>query len=223
MIITKIKEINEIKDMLRGYTNILNVGCAGCTAVCLSGGQKEVDILNAGLKSSFKNENIKIGIDGYTVERQCEMDFVSELDHIIDKYDAVLSMACGAGVQFIAERYKNKPVFPSSNTTFIGVNRDVGWYEEKCRSCGDCQLAWTGGICPVTECAKSIFNGPCGGTRKGRCEVDENIPCAWNEIYERLKAQKRLDSIYKIKEPMKWRNQIKGSIILDAYKSRYVK
>jgi ferredoxin len=224
MVIADLKPIEEIKESIKGYKRVLNVGCAGCTAVCLAGGQKEVDILNAQLAKSFKEDQEPIQISGYTVERQCEMEFVAELDHMIDQYDAILSMACGAGVQFIAERFTDKPVFPALNTTFIGVNRDVGWYEEKCRSCGDCQLAYTAGICPVTRCAKSIFNGPCGGTQSGgKCELDKDVPCAWYEICERLKAQGRLDNITKLRVPMSWQNQKQGVLVLEAYKDRYAK
>ncbi len=222
MVIAQSKELEEIKEMLKGYKKVLNVGCAGCTAVCLAGGQREVEALNIRLGASFKEDNITIEFDGYTVERQCEIDFIEELDHMENKYDAILSMACGAGVQFVAERFKEKPVFPALNTTFVGVNKDIGWFEEKCRFCRDCQLAYTGGICPVTRCAKGIFNGPCGGTQHGKCEVDKDIPCAWYDIYERLKGQDRLDNITKIKAPMKWQNQIQGTIVLDEYKDRYI-
>lgn len=224
MVIADLKPLEEIKESIKGYKRVLNVGCAGCTAVCLVGGQKEVDILNAQLAKSFKEDQESIQISGYTVERQCEMEFVAELDHVKDQYDAILSMACGAGVQFIAERFPEKPIFPTLNTTFIGVNRDVGWYEEKCRSCGDCQLAYTAGICPVTRCAKSLFNGPCGGTQRGgKCEVDKDVPCAWYDICERLKAQDRLDNITKVRVPMSWQNQKQGTLVLEAYKDRYAK
>ena len=132
-------------------------------------------------------------------------------------------MACGAGVQFLAERFPHKPVFPAVNTMFIGVNKDLGWYEERCRSCGDCVLGITGGICPVTMCAKGLFNGPCGGPQDGHCEVDKDTPCAWVKIYERLSAQGRLDNILKIYEARQWEDQVQGSIVLEAYKSRYTK
>ena len=223
MVIANLKDLNEIKEMLKSYDRVLNVGCAGCTAVCLAGGQREVDSLNNKLKSSFSEDGKKIEIKGYTIERQCEMEFIEELENEIDQYDAVISMACGAGVQFIAEKFTHKPVFPALNTSFVGVNRDIGWFEEKCRSCQDCQLSYTGGICPITRCAKSIFNGPCGGTQNGKCEVDNTIPCAWNDIYERLKGQNRLDNITKIQEPKKWKNQIQGTVFHEDYKARYTK
>ena len=221
MVIAEIKPLDEIKTMLKGYGRVLNVGCGGCVAVCLAGGQKEVDNLNLRLSLSCKGEAVPISIDGYTVERQCEVPFLAELDRMVKPYQALLSMACGAGIQFLAERFPDKPVFPAVNTTFVGVNRDVGWYEERCKCCGDCVLDMTGGICPVTMCAKSLFNGPCGGPRDGHCEVSNDIPCAWVNIYERLKAQGRLDSIHKIYVPREWHDQVQRSSILEEYRDRY--
>jgi ferredoxin len=221
MVIAESKPLDEIKAMLKGYGRVLNVGCGGCVAVCLAGGQKEVDNLNLRLSLSCKGEAVPFSIDGYTVERQCEVPFLAELDRMVKPYQALLSMACGAGIQFLAERFPDKPVFPAVNTTFVGVNKDVGWYEERCKCCGDCVLDMTGGICPVTMCAKSLFNGPCGGPKEGHCEVSADIPCAWVNIYERLKAQGRLDNIQKIYAPRDWRDQVQGSVVLEEYRDRY--
>jgi hypothetical protein len=127
-------------------------------------------------------------------------------------------MACGAGIQFLAERFPGKPVFPAVDTTGMSANRAVGWYEERCRSCGECVLGMTGGICPVTMCAKGLYNGPCGGTNKGSCEIDENQPCAWFKIYERLATQGRLDNILKFKEPVDWNDQAPRTLIQPGYK-----
>jgi len=223
MIIAKVKPLEEVKEMIKDYRNILNVGCAGCTAVCLAGGQKEVDTLNAKLSLAFKADKTSCEIAGFTVERQCELDFLAELDSMINHYDVLLSMACGAGVQFLAERYPEKRVFPAVNTTFVGINRDVGWYEERCQCCGECVLGITGGVCPVTMCAKGLFNGPCGGSQDGHCEVDKAIPCAWVQIYERLKKQGRLENILKVFPARNWQNQTQGTIVLEDYKQRYVK
>ena len=221
MVIAEIKPLDEIKAMLKGYGRVLNVGCGGCVAVCLAGGQKEVDNLNLRLSLSCKGEAVPFSIDGFTVERQCEVPFLAELDRMVKPYGALLSMACGAGIQFLAERFPDKPVFPAVNTTFVGVNRDVGWYEERCKCCGDCVLDMTAGICPVTMCAKSLFNGPCGGPKDGHCEVSADIPCAWVNIYERLKAQGRLDSIHKIYAPREWRDQVQRSGVVEEYRDRY--
>ena len=221
MVIAEIKPLDEIRSMLKGYERVLNVGCGGCVAVCLAGGQKEVDNLNLRLSLSFKGDAVPCRIDGYTVERQCEVPFLAELDRMVKPYQALLSMACGAGIQFLAERFPDKPVFPAVNTTFVGVNKDIGWYEERCKCCGDCVLDMTGGICPVTMCAKSLFNGPCGGPKDGHCEVSNDIPCAWVNIYERLKAQGRLDGIHTIYAPREWQDQVQRSTILEEYRERY--
>ena len=223
MVIADIKPLEEIKEMIKGRKKVLNTGCGGCTSVCLAGGQKEVDTLNIKLQLSCKADGVPVQIDGFTVERQCEVEFLAELDRMVVGYDALLSMACGAGIQFLAERYPGIPVFPAVNSTFVGVNRDIGWYEERCRCCGDCVLGITGGICPVAMCAKSLFNGPCGGPKDGHCEVDKDTPCAWVNIYNRLKEQGRLDNIKKIYAVRDWRDQVQGKLILEQYKEKYTK
>ena len=224
MIVGERKSIEEIAEMVHDFKKILNIGCGGCTSICLAGGQKEVDILSDDLREKFATDGHPLTLDEFTVERQCNADFFLQLDEMIADYDAVLSMACGAGVQFVADRYPDKPVFPALNTSFVGFDRDVGWYEENCRTCGDCVLGDTGGICPVTRCAKSLFNGPCGGTRgDGTCEVDTDVPCAWYEIHKRLKAQGRLDLILKVRPPREWENQTRRTVIQEPYKERYSK
>ena len=165
-----------------------------------------------------KLDKAPIELGAITVERQCDREYLEELDSVIEEYDALLSMACGAGIQFLAERYPEKPVLPAVDTTFIGVNQAVGWYEERCRSCGSCVLGMTGGICPVTMCAKGLYNGPCGGTNQGSCEIDKDQPCAWYMIYERLSKQGRLDEILAITPPADWQNQTPRTVIQPGYK-----
>ena len=195
MIVAERKPFEEIKDLLKGYKKVLNVGCGTCVAVCLTGGEKEVEVLNAELDMARKLDENPIELGAITIERQCDREYLEALDDKVDDYDALLSMACGAGIQFLAERFPSKPVLPAVDTTFLGVNQDVGWYEERCRSCSSCVLGWTGGICPVTMCAKGVYNGPCGGTDNGSCEIHRDQPCAWFKIYERLAVQDRLDLI----------------------------
>ena len=222
MVKGKRKSLEEIKGCLQPYSRVLVTGCGGCVSVCLAGGQKEVNLLRLELDLSFKADNNRKTIGGFTVERQCNPQFLEAMDDIAKDYDCLISMACGAGVQYLAERFPDKPVFPAINTVAIGIDRAVGVYEEKCRACGECVLAYTGGICPVTRCAKSLFNGPCGGTNRGKCEISNEISCAWQDIYERLKRQNRLGDILKFQAPMEWKNQTQRTIVQDAYKERYV-
>jgi len=221
MIVAERKPLDEIRQLIKGYKKVLTVGCGTCVAVCLAGGEKEVGVLNAELKLSQRTEADPAGFGEATVQRQCDMEFLDEVQDIVGDYDAILSMACGAGIQFMAERYPDIPVLPGVNTVFIGVNKDVGWYEERCKACGNCALGVTGGICPVTMCAKVLFNGPCGGSQDGHCEVDKNIPCAWVNIYKRLKAQGRLEQILSVFPARDWKNQTQGTFVLEEYQDRY--
>lgn len=204
--------------MINEYGKVLNVGCGTCVSVCLVGGEKEVQVLNSELAMARKLEDNPVKLGGTTVERQCDREFLEALDSMVDEYDAILSMACGVGIQFLAERFPEKPVLPAVDTTGLAVNQAVGWYEERCRSCGQCVLGMTGGICPVTMCAKGLYNGPCGGTNQGSCEINKDQPCAWYRIYERLEKQGRLDEIIKFTPAQDWQNQVPRTLIQPGYK-----
>jgi hypothetical protein len=105
----------------------------------------------------------------------------------------------------MADALDPMPVIPALNTTFYGASLAPGTWQEMCRGCGDCLLSYTGGICPLARCSKSLLNGPCGGTNGTSCEVNPDVPCAWVKIYERLQAQNKLHLIHKITEPKDWR------------------
>jgi len=218
MIVAKRKPFEEIKGLLKGYRRVLNVGCGTCVAVCLVGGEKEVAVLNAELDIARRLEGEPIELGAVTLERQCDREYLAALDNQVADYDALISMACGVGVQFLAERFPGKPVFPAVDTSGLAVNQAVGWYEERCRSCSSCVLGMTGGVCPVTMCAKGLYNGPCGGTNKGKCEISNDQPCAWFMIYERLSTQGRLDCIRRITPAVDWHNQVPRTLIQPGYK-----
>jgi len=224
MIKARRKPIEEIFGMIKDYRRILCTGCGGCTSVCLAGGQRETLMLRQDLSMLCKQKGINAFFSVSVIERQCNPEYLSDIEDLVQQSDCVISTACGAGVQFLAGRYSTKPVFPGLNTMFTGVDISTGLYMERCRSCGDCQLGYTGGICPVTCCSKSLFNGPCGGTNlDGSCEVSRDIPCAWNEIYNRLKAQNRLENILSIHPPMEWTDKGPGTLVQSGYENRYNK
>ncbi|RJP75765.1 MAG: hypothetical protein C4522_20365 [Desulfobacteraceae bacterium] len=218
MIVAERKPFEEIKELVKEYKKVLVAGCGTCVAVCLTGGEKEVDILKTELDMARRLEDNPMSLAGFTVERQCDREYLEAFDSMVGDYDAILSMACGAGIQFLAERFPQIPVLPAVNTTFIGVNQDIGWYEERCRSCSNCVLGDTGGICPVTMCAKGLYNGPCGGTNKGSCEISKDQPCAWYMIYERLEKQGRLDRITRFTPVQNWENQVPRTLIQPGYR-----
>lgn len=205
MIIARRKPLKEIKDSLEGFQKVLLVGCGTCVAVCLAGGEREVKLLASQLEIASKLEGRPLSIGEATVERQCDREFLDELRHQVPEYEVLVSLACGVGIQFLSDRYPDKVVLPGVDTTFIGANEEPGFWTERCRMCGSCYLALTGAVCPLTMCPKSLLNGPCAGTRDGRCEVNPDNPCAWTRIYERLEAAGRLDLMKRIVPPHDFR------------------
>ncbi len=193
MIVADKKPIEEIIEEIKGHNKILILGCNECVTVCEAGGKKEVEILSSALRMYFSNNGKEMAIEEHTLERQCDHEYLEEIRDRIDQYDAVLSLACGVGVQFMAEKYHSTPIYPGVNTCFLGATEQRGLWTERCQACGKCILASTGGICPVSRCAKRILNGPCGGSSKGKCELSKDLDCAWQLIVDRLKELGRMD------------------------------
>jgi len=198
MIVAERKPFEEIKEKVKDYKKLLILGCGTCVSVCHAGGEKEVELLATELRMANKLEGKEVEIGEITIERQCDKEFIEPIIEKAREYDAILSMACGAGVQFVAEMLETMPVIPALNTRFIGVAAEEGIFAERCRACGNCVLADYGGICPMTMCAKSLVNGPCGGYKNGKCETSSERNCAWIMIYERLAKQGKLDKMREI-------------------------
>jgi ferredoxin len=198
MIVGERKTFEQIWDSVKDLKSVLVLGCGTCVAVCQAGGEKEVGLLASELrmKSHLAGKTIKIG--EATIERQCDREFFDSIKDRAGEYEAILSMACGAGVQYCAEVLEPLRSIPALNTRFIGVTEEQGNWAERCRACGDCVLADYGGICPVTICAKGLVNGPCGGSKNGKCEAGQDKDCAWVLIYNRLKKQDRLADLNKV-------------------------
>ncbi len=205
MIIAEQKPLAEIKELIAPANKVLVVGCGTCVTVCFAGGEKEAQILSASLRMSTKLDGAPKDVSDVTVQRQCEWEYIDPLKDQIGQADIVLSLGCGIGVQTIAERYPEAIVVPGLNTSFLGLPVEQGIWAERCAACGDCILGLTGGICPIARCSKSLLNGPCGGSSKGKCEVSPEIDCAWQLIYDRLKAQNRLELLMEVRPPKNWR------------------
>lgn len=210
MITGEQKPVKEIIGIIKPYKKILILGCGTCVKTCFAGGEDEVSVLASALRLAYKNDGKKIQIKELTIERQCENEFIQEAAGDIAKCDAVLSLACGAGVQAIAKRFEDVPVLPGVNTTFIGIQEREGIFTEECSGCGNCELAAFGGICPVTRCAKRLLNGPCGGSQDGKCEIDSEVDCAWNLIIERLTRLGQMDNLKSYFPPKNWDTSLSG-------------
>lgn len=210
MIVAEKKPIEEIIDMVKDYEKLLVVGCNECVTVCEAGGKKEVGVLASALRMYFMNQGKKMDIDEITLERQCDHEYLEELRDRMDQYDAVISLACGVGVQFMAETYFHTPVYPGVNTCFMGVTEERGVWSERCQGCGQCILDRTAGICPISRCAKRLLNGPCGGSTQGKCEISKDLDCAWQLIIDRLKELDRLDDYEEIVPIKDWSTERAG-------------
>lgn len=204
MIVGQQKTISEIRKTIAPYDRILIMGCGTCVKTCFAGGEDEVAVLASSLRLACRQEGKKIAIEEITVERQCENEFIMEASHAVKRNRAILSLGCGAGVQSVARRFQHLPVLPGLNTSFIGVLEKSGLFTEECSACGDCKLAIFGAICPVTRCAKKLMNGPCGGSKNGKCEVDPEADCAWHLIIERLTALGQLENLNTFIRPLDW-------------------
>jgi len=197
MITAQRKPFDEIYEFARRHKNILILGCGTCVTVCMAGGEKEVGVLASQIKLAAREKGDQIEIVEHTIERQCDREFFDEAtSRKINDADAVISLACGVGVQFSVECFKEKIIYPGVNTSFYGATIEQGHWSERCAGCGECVLEQFGGVCPVARCSKSLLNGPCGGSADGKCEVDpDNIECAWQLIFDRMKILGRLDEL----------------------------
>jgi len=201
MIVTTQKPLDEVLDFISPYSNILVVGCDGCTQP--PRGLRETKTLSQLLELAGKLNNKEFTFKTATVGKQCD-DYMaaSVLRPQIGNAEAVLSLACGLGVQTLAAIFPELPVFPAQNTHFMGAeDRDDGILEMRCAGCGDCLLAETGGICPVARCTKGLLNGACGGAKDDKCELSPEKDCAWVLIYNNLKRQGKLDLLKAYRPP----------------------
>jgi len=205
LIVGDLKPIEEIAASLAGCRKVRVLACDGCVTICRAGGEAEAKDLARALAHPMHHRGPPPELTVDTIQRQCENDLLKAFLQIPEGIDAVLSLACGVGVQMVADVLEPLPVIPALSTTFMGGADEPGVWREKCKGCGDCLLASTAGICPIAGCAKSLLNGPCGGTMQGHCEIHPEVPCAWLRIYERLKAQNRLHLLDEVREPRDWR------------------
>ena len=210
MIVAEQKQLQEIKTLIGSAEKVLVVGCGTCVTVCFAGGSREAAIVSSSLRMASKlNGNAK-QITDVTVQRQCEWEYLDQIAEQILDVDVVLSLGCGIGVQAIAERFPKVWVVPGLNTTFLGLPTEQGIWSERCAACGDCILGLTGGICPIARCSKSLLNGPCGGSEDGHCEINAEVDCAWQLIYDRLTSMGKLDVLLEIQPPKNWRTSRDG-------------
>ncbi len=209
MIIVKQKHLSKILEMTKDFKKLLIVGCDGCASVVQVGGERQAKILKSLLEMEKKMKGEEpTAIKAISILRQCDRQIsATALKPWMEDYDGILCLGCGVGVQTLAEICESTPVIPGTDTKFLGMHDTKSdKFYEMCSACGDCLLFETGGICPITRCAKSLLNGPCGGQTEGKCEVGGwKNDCAWILIYNRLKERGHLDLFTKFRAPRDYR------------------
>jgi ferredoxin len=202
MIISEAKSLAELQAILAPYNRIFLVGCAACATACKAGGEEEVFRFQEWLAGEGTETTGSV-----VIEEACHIQRAArDLRHhsqAVAAADALVVLACGSGVQSVSSN-SDKRVIGALNSLFLGNVRRFGQFEEMCSLCGDCILNETAGICPVTNCAKGLLNGPCGGMQDGRCEIDAELDCAWRLIYERLQRQRRPGVLARRVPPKQW-------------------
>jgi ferredoxin len=207
-IITTKKPFEEILGAMRQVKKIALISCGSCAAMCQTGGTEGAKEMAEKLEQEGFEITTVIVPEEVCDNRVMKKD-IRKIAEQLEYTDAILTLSCGLGVASITEVLSNKfpqiPVFIGTNTEFMGMTERIGRFYMRCRGCGDCLLNETGGICPITTCAKSLMNGPCGGMVDGKCEVGNyEKDCGWVLIYERLKELGRLDQFEKLRDAVDW-------------------
>jgi hypothetical protein len=203
MLISEQKPIEEILSYLEGDKSIFLIGCNGCAEGWGSGGAKQVAEMKNTLQERGKAVSGLVVVDMVCDSALTKLKLRAYKKEIAAA-DSILVLTDGAGVQTVAE-VLNKVVHPGCNTLSSG-GAHAEWKEaERCLECGDCMLEFTGGLCPIARCSKHLLNGPCGGSQGGKCEVDPDIPCVWQEIVDQLARLGQLNKLERLVTPKNWR------------------
>lgn len=213
MIITEQKSRAEILHMLEPHNTVFVLGCGVCATTWRTGGEPEVRALVEDLKDQGKTSAGWAVTEEACCDARLTRRTLKQVRASLDVSDAIVVMACGAGVQTVASLVE-LPVYPGLNTVGLAQIQSLNLALERCKLCGECILGRTGGICPVARCPKGLMNGPCGGYQDGKCEVDRNQDCAWVLIYQRLEQLGQQERFAAISEPKDW-SQMRSPRVID--------
>jgi ferredoxin len=213
MIAAQWKPIPELVAKLRAHKKVLVAGCGTCVAECAAGGEREAETLAPLLTLALAEEGLSVDVITVTLNRQCEFIFFDDIPKLLEteNIDAVVSLACGIGVQAFIEWFPDVRVYPGVNTSSLVIRESPGVWTARCEACGDCILDETFGVCPVARCSKGILNGPCGGTSNdGMCEVDPDTECAWKLIVDRAIEAGRVEDLMAVRGAKDYSNSRHG-------------
>jgi len=210
MIVVKQKDTPWILERLGDARRVIVLGCGSCATVCFGGGEREVEELCCALQLALGEREAAIEFEGITCKRVCDWEFLEPLAETLGSADAIISLACGAGSNLLADKLERVRILPGVDTVFLGTNTGPDSWDERCAACGNCILDTTFGLCPVARCAKSLLNGPCGGSNGGKCEVSKDTDCIWAKIVERATLLGRVGELERVVPPKDWRTSRDG-------------
>ena len=200
MILSELKPFEEIMGYLEGEKSVFILGCNGCAQSSGSGGPAQVEEMKKKLIEGGKQITGTKVID-FLCEKALVKSGLRGKVAEVAAADSILVMTCGIGIQAVAASV-NKVCHPACNTINLGGSRGEWQGSERCQECGQCLLDYTGGICPLSACTKSLVSGACGGASDGKCELSPDRDCGWELIYERLKAKNQLDKLKIFIDPL---------------------
>lgn len=199
MIYSELKKFEDIEKLVEKEKNIYFVACNGCAEVCQTSDSKSLEEMKKLLEEKGKKITGVISIDFLCSKNLIVKKLKTYLDEVFNS-DCILVFSCGIGVQCVS-KIIDIPVYPATDTIYMGGFQGLWPGEERCIECGTCYLGITGGICPIAFCTKQLVNGPCGGTNNGKCEIDPDKDCGWALIYEKLESMGKLDLLLDYQNP----------------------
>jgi len=200
MNVSQTKPKDEILASLDGQQKVFVLGCGGCSVGSGTSGLPKLAELAEMLTGAGKEVTGRLLVDFLCNKALVGVRLGRRLDDL-RQADCLLVACCGVGVQATANVVDMRCV-PACDTLSMGGHQGTWPSSERCNQCGACSLGLTGGICPLTACAKSLVNGACGGTTPdGKCEVGAERDCGWYLIYKRLEALGRLDDYLEYQPP----------------------
>ena len=211
----KLKANEELVQLLEGRDNLFVIACNKCF--------KEFQTLQEPDQDAFLQLAQELG---KTVTGTAKADFLCNKTKaekglramIPEGTENVVVISCGLGIQTVAD-VAGIPVIAAANSLNYTGHHGMALTKKACDACAQCYLSMTGGICPIVDCSKSLINGQCGGAKNGKCEVDPNKDCAWENIQQRLAKQGRLSELTAQSVQVRDYSKVNFKVINDYVKS----
>ncbi len=205
MLVIQLKPDDEIKPHIAGK-KLFILECLGCQDV-----YSPRDEVNKFIDNLKEKVSARVRMD-YICNRDFVSAYIKRYSKQIQEAERVLIFSCGVGAQIVASLMEHKVVYTCCDTLYLNGFQGLNVQQFDCCQCGECYLNYTGGVCPLMNCSKSLINGPCGGAKEGKCEVNPEADCVWGVIYNRLEKMNKLDILKKVLVPRNYSEVLTQSL-----------